>query len=149
MRFVVDTGLYGGGLFRLVVLLLLVRFIFVRLPLVCGFGGLFFFLFVYILALFFSALVRRLEDCSLFFAEFVPEGVSVRFAIFVSMLEFVSYLTRPLVLVLRPLVKLGFGWFLSDVYMTTMCCWGVEGFEFKIIGLCFSFLGVMVVFIYE
>lgn len=107
--FLVEVGLYGIGGFRYFSFVLLFFFLFIRVPYVFGLVGLSLLVFVWVMTLFLAGMGCRLGDFSLFFADFVREGVPLGFGVVVSGIELVSYLIRPMVLVLRPLVNLRFG----------------------------------------
>lgn len=147
--FVVEAGLYGVGGFRYFFFLLLFFFLFVRVPYVFGLVGLTCLAFVWIFSLFLAGAGCRLLDFSVFFADFVREGVPLGFGAVVCGIELVSYLIRPLVLVLRPVVNLRFGWVLSDFSVGLMVFWCFDGFVFSLVGFGGRIFMFLVVLLYE
>lgn len=110
----VEAGLYGIGRFRYFLFFLFVFFLLVRIPYIFGFVGLSLIIFMWVLSLFLAGTGCRLVDFSLYLADFVREGVPLGFGVVVSGIEVIRYLIRPFVLVLRPVINLGFGWVLGD-----------------------------------
>nr|QWT69529.1 ATP synthase F0 subunit 6 [Paragonimus westermani] len=103
----------GGGdaVYRVVLCALLFCFLSLRFPYLFDLVSFAPFLVFAILPLFLSLFLSRLLDGSLvaFFSAFVPSGTPVWIAPFVCMAETLSYLVRPVVLVIRPFVNLSMG----------------------------------------
>nr|ATD85499.1 ATP synthase F0 subunit 6 [Paragonimus heterotremus] len=108
-------GLISGGggdfVYRIVLCGLLFCFLSLRFPYLFGLSGFGLFLFFVILPLFLSLFLSRLLDGGVasFFSSFVPEGTPLWIAPFVCMAETLSYLVRPVVLMIRPFVNLSMG----------------------------------------
>lgn len=94
-------------------LLSLVLFIFIslRVPYIYGLFGFVVFLFVWITPLYLSFVFSRLGAYGLssFLRSFVPSGSPLWIAPFVALAETVSYLVRPVVLLIRPFLKITIG----------------------------------------
>uniref|UniRef100_A0AAU7YR39 ATP synthase F0 subunit 6 n=1 Tax=Scaphanocephalus sp. TaxID=3050632 RepID=A0AAU7YR39_9TREM len=107
---VVSGGL-GDFFYRVVLFVLLVGFLGLRLPYLYGVGGFSVFILFFIFPLFLGLLFSRLLDGSLdgFFSGFVPQGTPMWIAPFVCLAETLSYLVRPVVLMIRPFVNLSIG----------------------------------------
>lgn len=105
------SGGWGDYFYRLCLLGLLFRFLFLRIPYVFGVLGFGLFLGVVIGPLFLSLFLGRLLDRGLFefFSGFVPPGTPLWIAPFVCLAETLSYVVRPIVLMIRPFVKLTIG----------------------------------------
>lgn len=81
-----------------------------RLPYIFGLTGFGVYLFFIIFPLFLGLFLGRLRDSvSLFFSGFVPDGTPLWIAPFVCLAETLSYLVRPVVLMIRPFVNLTMG----------------------------------------
>lgn len=93
-----------------VLVLMLFCFLLLRIPYIFGLGGFSMFLFVFILPLFLGMFFSRLFiEPSLFFSSFVPVGTPMWIAPFVCLAETISYIVRPIVLVIRPFINLSIG----------------------------------------
>nr|YP_007375116.1 ATP synthase F0 subunit 6 [Taenia martis]BAM76213.1 ATP synthase subunit 6 [Taenia martis] len=66
------------------------------------------FVFCSFISLFFS---RIFDDVNLFFSSFIPVGTPVYICFLVCMAETISYVIRPLVLILRPFINISLGCF--------------------------------------
>lgn len=87
-------------------------FLLLRVPYMFDMGGFLFFLVVFIFPLFLSLMFTRLFfDVRYFLSSFVPLGTPIWIAPFVCLAETISYLVRPFVLIVRPLLKLSIGAF--------------------------------------
>nr|QAY80533.1 ATP synthase F0 subunit 6 [Paragonimus kellicotti] len=105
------VGVGGDPVYCIVLCGLLFCFLSLRFPYLFGLGGFSLFLFFVISPLFLSLFLSRLLDGSAFsfFSSFVPEGTPLWIAPFVCMAETLSYLVRPVVLMIRPFVNLSMG----------------------------------------
>nr|YP_009326179.1 ATP synthase F0 subunit 6 [Paragonimus ohirai]APD26971.1 ATP synthase F0 subunit 6 [Paragonimus ohirai] len=109
------VGLISGGqgdfIYRVVLCGLLFCFLSLRFPYLFGLSGFGLFLFFVISPLFLSLFFSRFSNGGglLFFSCFVPEGTPLWIAPFVCMAETLSYLVRPVVLMIRPFVNLSMG----------------------------------------
>lgn len=76
-----------------------------------GIGGFAVFLFIVIFPLFFALFLGRVLDGGLseFCACLIPDGTPVWIAPFVCLSETLSYIVRPIVLMIRPFVNLTIG----------------------------------------
>lgn len=116
-------GFYGGSL-----CVVLIVFLFTRVPYFYGLGGFGLFLFGWVsplfLTLFFSRL--RFNGLSSFFSHFVPAGTPLWISPVVALAETVRYIVRPFVLLLRPLLNISIGSFgglaLGYICMNRMLC---------------------------
>nr|AKP94286.1 ATP synthase F0 subunit 6 [Diplostomum spathaceum] len=98
--------------YRASLLIVLMCFLFLRVPYVFGINGFFLFLVLFIFPLFLSLMFFRLRtEISLFFSSFVPTGTPLWIAPFVCLAETISYLVRPFVLLIRPFLNLSIGAF--------------------------------------
>nr|AYH51417.1 ATP synthase F0 subunit 6 [Tylodelphys immer] len=96
--------------YRFALVLILLCFLFLRIPYIFGMSGFFLFLVLFIFPLFLSLMFSRLdENFSSFFASFVPSGTPLWIAPFVCLAETISYLVRPFVLLIRPFLNLSIG----------------------------------------
>lgn len=103
-----------GGFYGYLLVGLLVGFVCVRLPYVFGVFGLACLLLVIVLPLCVGKFWEALWEKNLvFFASFIPAGSPVWLAPFVCFFEIVRSLIRPIVLMLRPLLKFSIGFFLG------------------------------------
>nr|YP_010514549.1 ATP synthase F0 subunit 6 [Diplodiscus japonicus]UXL86280.1 ATP synthase F0 subunit 6 [Diplodiscus japonicus] len=98
-------------LYRVVLLLVLCCFLLLRVPYIFGMSGFAVFLFVFVFPLFLALFVSRMsvEGISKFCAGLIPDGTPVWIAPFVCLTESLSYLVRPVVLLIRPFVNLTIG----------------------------------------
>nr|YP_008994158.1 ATP synthase F0 subunit 6 [Metagonimus yokogawai]AGN12760.1 ATP synthase F0 subunit 6 [Metagonimus yokogawai] len=105
------NGGWGDWFYRLPLFFLLVAFVGLRLPYLYGMGSFGVFILIAILPVFLSLFWSRAVDGkrSEFFCGFVPEGTPVWIAPFVCLAETLSYLVRPVVLMIRPFVNLTIG----------------------------------------
>lgn len=124
-------------------------FLLIRFPYVLGLEGLVLFIFLLVFGLFLAAAGCRLVYPSDFLAEFVSEGVPLGFGLFVCGIEVLSYLIRPLVLMLRPIINLRFGWVLSEVCVGSLCFWGLAGPARGCFLLLLGYFGALFAFFYE
>nr|YP_009938508.1 ATP synthase F0 subunit 6 [Prosthogonimus cuneatus]QNU39792.1 ATP synthase F0 subunit 6 [Prosthogonimus cuneatus] len=117
------SKIWGGG-FRLVSVFVLLWFIFVRVPFVFDLFDFFLFVLVFVFSLHISAMVSRLEfSVSLFLSSFVPSGVSSFFGLFLCVVETISYLIRPFVLVFRPFLNFVIGGVVGHSLFGSFCYW--------------------------
>nr|YP_010505935.1 ATP synthase F0 subunit 6 [Paragonimus skrjabini miyazakii]UXE35007.1 ATP synthase F0 subunit 6 [Paragonimus skrjabini miyazakii] len=134
----------GGGdfVYRIVLCGLLFCFLGLRFPYIFGLGGFGLFLFLVISPLFLALFFSRLFDGSVisFFSSFVPEGTPLWIAPFVCMAETLSYLVRPVVLMIRPFVNLSMG--ASGGYVL-----GLLSFRFEWVAFFLLFLFFYEVFV--
>lgn len=104
------SGGWNDGVYRLLLGVLLFCFLSLRLPYIFGLLGFGLYLFFYIFPVFISLFLRRIvRKPGLFFSSFVPLGTPLWIAPFVCLAETLSYLVRPVVLLIRPFVKLSMG----------------------------------------
>nr|AYH51397.1 ATP synthase F0 subunit 6 [Hysteromorpha triloba] len=117
-RFWVIINLFISGLvsgvadyfYRFVMFTVLLCFLLLRIPYIFGMGGFFLFLVFFIFPLFLSLMFFRLGDnVRSFFSSFVPMGTPLWIAPFVCLAETISYLVRPIVLLIRPFLNLSIG----------------------------------------
>nr|YP_009236161.1 ATPase subunit 6 [Fascioloides magna]AMF83645.1 ATPase subunit 6 [Fascioloides magna] len=104
-------GGWGDYFYRVCLFALLGCFLYLRVPYVYGMMGFGLFLVFMIAPLFLALFLGRLLDvgvCS-FFAGFVPSGTPLWIAPFVCLAETLSYVVRPIVLMIRPFVNLTIG----------------------------------------
>nr|YP_009867149.1 ATP synthase F0 subunit 6 [Diplostomum ardeae]QKG04349.1 ATP synthase F0 subunit 6 [Diplostomum ardeae] len=96
--------------YRIVLVVVLLCFLFLRIPYLFGIGGFFLFLVIFIFPLFLALMGYRLctNFCS-FFSSFVPVGTPLWIAPFVCLAETISYVVRPFVLLIRPFLNLSIG----------------------------------------
>nr|YP_010853285.1 ATP synthase F0 subunit 6 [Metorchis xanthosomus]WGM81704.1 ATP synthase F0 subunit 6 [Metorchis xanthosomus] len=109
------SSVFSGGLrdffYRLFLFVLFLGFLGLRLPYTYGMGGFALFIFFIICPLFAGLFFSRVSDggFSEFFSCFVPLGTPLWIAPFVCLAETLSYIVRPLVLMMRPFVNLSAG----------------------------------------
>nr|QDA21732.1 ATP synthetase subunit 6 [Amphimerus sp. JM-2019] len=101
----------GDFFYRLVLFGLLFSFLSLRLPYVYGMGGFSVFILFLIFPMFLCLFFSRMFDGSMseFFSCFVPIGTPLWMAPFVCLAETLSYVVRPVVLMMRPFVNLSAG----------------------------------------
>lgn len=92
-------------------MLMLFCFLRLRVPYIFGVLGFRVYLFFVIFPVFLSLFLCRILDggVSRFFSSLVPDGTPVWIAPFVCLAETLRYIVRPVVLMLRPFVKLTIG----------------------------------------
>nr|UFJ44423.1 ATP synthase F0 subunit 6 [Glypthelmins sp. LW2G] len=104
------SGGWGDKFYRKILFFLLLSFLILRVPYIfslLSFGAyLFFIIFPLFLSLFFG---RFWTSIPVFFSGFVPDGTPLWIAPFVCLAETLSYLVRPVVLMIRPFVNLSMG----------------------------------------
>nr|BAV82930.1 ATP synthase F0 subunit 6 [Echinostoma caproni] len=134
------TGGLGDNFYRLGLFFLLVSFLFLRVPYLYGMIGFCLFIVFSIFPLFLSLFISRLVDSGpdSFFSGFVPPGTPMWIAPFVCLAETLSYVVRPVVLMIRPFVNLTIG-ALGGIAI------GSLGLKFGLWVVCFLF----VLFFYE
>nr|YP_009533201.1 ATP synthase F0 subunit 6 [Cyathocotyle prussica]AYH51386.1 ATP synthase F0 subunit 6 [Cyathocotyle prussica] len=114
-------------------------FLLLRIPYIFGIGGFSMFLVLVIMPLFLAMMLSRLSaGASLFFSSFIPMGTPLWIAPFVCLAETISYIVRPVVLVIRPFINLSIG-AMAGMTLGVLCwsmSWGV-------------FCGLLVLFFYE
>nr|QIQ48862.1 ATP synthase F0 subunit 6 [Schistosoma spindale] len=122
-----------------VVLVVLFGFILTRCPYIFSILGFISFIFILIIPLYISLVLSRINDSILsFFASFIPDGSPLWILPFIPHIEMLSYIIRPVVLLLRPFINISVG-----IYLGVM------------VGeLCFSFSSYLLValiffFVYE
>nr|YP_002122304.1 ATP synthase F0 subunit 6 [Opisthorchis felineus]ACF93437.1 ATP synthase subunit 6 [Opisthorchis felineus] len=108
--FVFSGGL-NSFLCRLSLFVLFWGFLSLRLPYVYGMGGFVLFIFFIVCPLFSSLFLSRVLGGGLsgFFSCFIPLGTPLWIAPFVCLAETLSYVVRPVVLMMRPFVNLSAG----------------------------------------
>nr|UDU84921.1 ATP synthase F0 subunit 6 [Glypthelmins quieta] len=115
------TGGFGDKVYFKIVFFLFVCFLLLRIPYLYGLMGfgvyLFFVIFPLFLSLFFARVGLSLSE---FFSSFVPSGTPLWIAPFVCLAETLSYLVRPVVLLIRPFVNLTIG-SLGGLVLGGMC----------------------------
>nr|YP_010235128.1 ATP synthase F0 subunit 6 [Notocotylus intestinalis]QTC30699.1 ATP synthase F0 subunit 6 [Notocotylus intestinalis] len=99
----------GGWLdffYRFVLMVMLFCFLSLRVPYIFGVLGFSVYLFFIIFPIFLSLFLCRVVDggVSSFFSTLVPDGTPISIAPFVCLAETLSYIVRPMVLMLRPSV---------------------------------------------
>nr|WSP01992.1 ATPase subunit 6 [Wallinia sp. URM-2015] len=103
----------GGGdyMYRMVLFFLLICFLFLRVPYIFGLSGFGLFLFFTLFPLFSSLFLCRVVDVGVsdFFSSLIPQGTPLWMAPFVCLAETLSYLVRPVVLMIRPFVNISMG----------------------------------------
>nr|YP_009164289.1 ATP synthase F0 subunit 6 [Gastrothylax crumenifer]AIU44445.1 ATP synthase F0 subunit 6 [Gastrothylax crumenifer] len=108
-------GIIEGGwndyFYRFVLFGMLFCFLLLRVPNIFGVNGFAVFLFVVIFPLFFALFLSRVIDggVSEFCASLIPDGTPLWIAPFVCLSETLSYIVRPIVLMIRPFVNLTIG----------------------------------------
>nr|UDU84945.1 ATP synthase F0 subunit 6 [Orientocreadium sp. HS] len=103
-------GGFGDLFYRKVLLFLLLSFLMLRLPYIFGLSGFGVHLVFFISPLFISLFFCRFgASANAFFCSFVPSGTPLWIAPFVCLAETLSYLVRPVVLMIRPFVNLSMG----------------------------------------
>nr|AYH51366.1 ATP synthase F0 subunit 6 [Cardiocephaloides medioconiger] len=96
--------------YRFFLMFVLICFLLLRIPYIFGMGGFFVFLLCFIFPVFLCLMFFRLgNDLRLFFSSFVPSGTPMWIAPFVCLAETISYVVRPFVLLVRPLLNLSIG----------------------------------------
>nr|WCH58145.1 ATP synthase F0 subunit 6 [Holostephanus sp. FJ-2023] len=120
-------------------IVMLFCFLLLRIPYIFGVGGFSTFLGFMILPLFLGMMFSRLNGgVSLFFSSFIPVGTPLWIAPFVCLAETISYIVRPIVLVIRPFINLSIG---AMAGMTLgLLCWSMNWFVF---------IGLLILFFYE
>nr|YP_008578690.1 ATP synthase F0 subunit 6 [Haplorchis taichui]AGW07001.1 ATP synthase F0 subunit 6 [Haplorchis taichui] len=105
------AGGLGDSFYRLLLFMVLLVFLGLRLPYFYGMGGFGIFILISVFPLFMSLFFSRLIDGSMsaFFCGFVPQGTPLWIAPFVCLAETLSYVVRPVVLMIRPFVNLSIG----------------------------------------
>nr|YP_626442.1 ATP synthase F0 subunit 6 [Schistosoma spindale]AAZ57329.1 ATP synthase F0 subunit 6 [Schistosoma spindale] len=122
-----------------IVLIIMLGFILTRCPYIFSILGFVSFLFVLIIPLYMSLVLSRIDDSIMnFFASFIPDGSPMWILPFIPHIEILSYVIRPVVLLLRPFINISVGTYLGIM----------------IGSLCFSFSGYLLIvliflFIYE
>lgn len=139
------TGL-GRRVYLFVLFVLLGCFFSLRLPYVFGVMGFGVLVFYFILPIFFALFLCRLRYFYDFSASFVPEGSPQKMAFFVRFAELISYIIRPLVLILRPFVKLSLGCLVSHELWSSLA--GGSGFYMLFLGLLLFFYEVFVTLVH-
>lgn len=115
------SGGWKDGFYRLILLGLLFCFLCLRMPYIFGLSGFRVYLFFYIFPLFVGLFFRRIfASLDSFFSSFVPLGTPLWIAPFVCLAETLSYIVRPVVLLIRPFVKLSMG-SLGGYVLGSMC----------------------------
>lgn len=124
--------------FKFVVCILLFIFVLFRVPYifgVCGFGAILIFLIV---PAYISLVLARLgRGLNLFFSSFVPEGSPFFIAPLVCLAELIRYLVRPVVLLIRPFLKISIGFF------------GASALGFMCLSSRFVYVFMFFLFLYE
>nr|YP_002117977.1 ATP synthase F0 subunit 6 [Echinococcus canadensis]BAF56490.1 ATPase subunit 6 [Echinococcus canadensis] len=119
-----------GASYYYFVLLMLVLFWFLvyRLPYCYSFYLFFVFLFGVVFVMFVSLFMCRVfSNVNSFFASFVPLGTPLYICFIVCVAESISYVIRPIVLILRPFINISLGCF-GAVALGNLCfvsCWWV------------------------
>nr|YP_009505040.1 ATP synthase F0 subunit 6 [Echinococcus granulosus sensu lato genotype G6]AAL55467.1 ATPase subunit 6 [Echinococcus canadensis]ADR72936.1 ATPase subunit 6 [Echinococcus granulosus]ADR72937.1 ATPase subunit 6 [Echinococcus granulosus]ADR72938.1 ATPase subunit 6 [Echinococcus granulosus]ADR72939.1 ATPase subunit 6 [Echinococcus granulosus] len=119
-----------GASYYYFVLLMLVLFWFLvyRLPYCYSFYLFFVFLFGVVFVMFVSLFMCRVfSNVNSFFASFVPLGTPLYICFVVCVAESISYVIRPIVLILRPFINISLGCF-GAVALGNLCfvsCWWV------------------------
>lgn len=104
------SGGWSDGYYRFILLCLLYCFLSLRVPYIFGLSGFGVFLFFYIFPLFVALFFSRIfSSANSFFSSFVPLGTPLWIAPFVCLAETLSYIVRPVVLLIRPFVNLSMG----------------------------------------
>nr|YP_009261932.1 ATP synthase F0 subunit 6 [Echinochasmus japonicus]AKL39060.1 ATP synthase F0 subunit 6 [Echinochasmus japonicus] len=120
------TTVIGGGwgdyVYRFILFSMLLGFLFLRVPYIYGMFGFSLYLVLFIAPLFLALFIGRIFDVgpSSFFCGFVPLGTPLWIAPFICLAETLSYLIRPIVLMIRPFVNLTIG-SLGGVALGSMC----------------------------
>nr|YP_002117989.1 ATP synthase F0 subunit 6 [Echinococcus ortleppi]ABN64187.1 ATPase subunit 6 [Echinococcus granulosus]ACR16793.1 ATPase subunit 6 [Echinococcus granulosus]ACR16795.1 ATPase subunit 6 [Echinococcus granulosus]ARO49954.1 ATPase subunit 6 [Echinococcus ortleppi]BAF56538.1 ATPase subunit 6 [Echinococcus ortleppi] len=107
-------------------MLVLVWFLAYRLPYCYSFYLFFVFLFGVVFVMFVSLFMCRVfSEVNSFFASFVPLGTPLYICFLVCIAESISYIIRPIVLILRPFINISLGCF-GAVALGNLCfisCW--------------------------
>lgn len=74
-------------------------------------------------SMYMSVVFYRMRHVSLFMSGFVCEGVPFLFGVVSCCVEVISYIIRPVVLLVRPLVNLLVGLLLSDTSLAVISVW--------------------------
>nr|AIN37090.1 ATP synthase F0 subunit 6 [Hypoderaeum sp. Hubei-2014] len=134
------SGGWGDSYYRYCLFGLLISFLLLRIPYIYGMSGFALYIIMIILPLFTSLFLCRIIDVgpSSFFSGFVPPGTPLWIAPFVCLAETLSYIVRPIVLMIRPFVNLTIG---------TLGGVAIGGLGLKFGGWVLSFLFLL--FFYE
>nr|QCI56253.1 ATPase subunit 6 [Echinococcus canadensis] len=121
--------LSGASYYYFVLLtLVLVWFLVYRLPYCYSFYLFFVFLLGVVFVMFVSLFMCRVfSNVNSFFASFVPLGTPLYICFIVCVAESISYIIRPIVLILRPFINISLGCF-GAVVLGNLCfvsCWWV------------------------
>nr|QZR92107.1 ATP synthase subunit a [Cichlidogyrus casuarinus] len=101
-----------GGLYRLSCFFVLCFFILLRTPFIYDLHGFMLVVVLLILPVYVSLFLGRLESgVDLFFSSLVPSGTPLWIAPFVGLAETISYVVRPVVLIIRPFLNITIGAF--------------------------------------
>nr|WHM52505.1 ATPase subunit 6 [Echinococcus canadensis] len=102
-------------------MLVLVWFLVYRLPYCYSFYLFFVFLFGVVFVMFVSLFMcRAFSNVNSFFASFVPLGTPLYICFIVCVAESISYVIRPIVLILRPFINISLGCF-GAVALGNLC----------------------------
>uniref|UniRef100_A0AAU7N3P3 ATP synthase F0 subunit 6 n=1 Tax=Dollfustrema vaneyi TaxID=438518 RepID=A0AAU7N3P3_9TREM len=115
------------------VFLMLCVFVVLRVPYLYGLGGFLVFLVGFISPLYLSFFLSRLScfGVSFFLSSFVPVGSPLWIAPFVALAETISYIVRPVVLLIRPFLNISIGAIGGGVLGSLFFqSWGVSFFLF-------------------
>nr|YP_009442303.1 ATP synthase F0 subunit 6 [Paratetraonchoides inermis]ATN95413.1 ATP synthase F0 subunit 6 [Paratetraonchoides inermis] len=85
-------------------------FLSLRFPILWGSLGLLEIIIFIVFPLFLSLIFNRIENgLNIFFSSFIPIGTPLWIAWFVGLAETISYMVRPLILVIRPFLNISIG----------------------------------------
>nr|AFD18197.1 ATPase subunit 6 [Cichlidogyrus sclerosus]WRY69021.1 ATP synthase F0 subunit 6 [Cichlidogyrus sclerosus] len=110
VRFVVSLCSSLGALYYISCFVVLGLFILLRVPFVYGAVGFAALVIILIFPAYLGLFIGRLEDgVSLFFSSLIPSGTPLWIAPFVGLAETISYVVRPVVLMIRPFLNITIG----------------------------------------
>ncbi|RTG79916.1 ATP6 (mitochondrion) [Schistosoma bovis] len=103
-------GINSEKWYSLVILLVFSELVFTRCPYIYNYIWFILFLFLFIIPLYISLVFTRLySSFSKFFAEMIPSGSPLWILPFIPHIEMISFLIRPVVLLLRPFINISVG----------------------------------------
>nr|BAV81452.1 ATP synthase F0 subunit 6 [Schistosoma curassoni] len=106
----VIEGINSEKWYSFIILLVFSELILTRCPYVYNYTWFILFLFLFIIPLYTSLVFTRLySSLSKFFAEMIPSGSPLWILPFIHHIEMISFLIRPVVLLLRPFINISVG----------------------------------------
>nr|QDO72057.1 ATP synthase F0 subunit 6 [Schistosoma haematobium]QDO72098.1 ATP synthase F0 subunit 6 [Schistosoma haematobium] len=103
-------GINSEKWYSFVILLVFSELVLTRCPYIYNYTWFILFLFLFIIPLYISLVFTRLySSFSKFFAEMIPSGSPLWILPFIPHIEMISFLIRPVVLLLRPFINISVG----------------------------------------